>query len=264
VNCTTTGRLLAGRWPMAALAIGQLAAAVVRSGSGRGTGRGRGDRPRQRQAPLRLPLPAAVAVISLVLEVRHGRTVQRVVADLEHRGRTDALTRLGNRWAFDDDLAGRLRSTATSGPRRRGDPETATLLLADIDHFKRYNDRHGHPAGDDALVRVAAAMRSACRGGDGIYRLGGEEFAVLLTADHLEAVLIADRIRQAVASATGGALTVSLGVATAETDGKQALVARADRALYEAKNRGRNCISTRVPGATVRGPAVGGPFPNHG
>ncbi|MCF6506567.1 GGDEF domain-containing protein [Blastococcus sp. MG754426] len=262
MNRTATARLVGGRWPMAALAIGQLVVAAARPGGGPGARTGRGDRPRQRQVPLRLSLPATVALVSLVLEVRHGRAVQRVIAELEHRGHTDALTGLGNRWAFDDDLAGRLSSTATSR-RRRCDPEPATLLLVDIDHFKRYNDRHGHPAGDQALVRVAAAIRGVCRRGDGIYRLGGEEFAVLLTADHREAVVVADRIRQAVTSATGGALTVSLGVAGAETDGPQALIARADRGLYEAKSRGRNRISVQVPEATGPGPALETSSPSH-
>lgn len=250
---------------MAALALAHMAVAVTRSRSiNRGTAGRRGLRHRRRHARLRLPPPATLALVALALELRHARVVQRVVAELEYRGRTDALTGLGNRWAFDDDLAGRLRSTSISRMRRRWDPEPATLLLADIDHFKRYNDRYGHPTGDEALVRVAGAMREACRVGDGIYRLGGEEFAILLTADHHEALLIADRIRRTVASAMGGALTVSLGVATADADGEQALVARADRALYEAKSRGRNRVSTRMRNATVRGSAVGQPPSHHG
>jgi diguanylate cyclase (GGDEF)-like protein len=195
--------------------------------------------------------------MGLVLEIWYARVTRRVISDLECRGRTDALTGLGNRWAFDDDLDSRLRSSSATIRRRRSDPESTALLLADIDYFKRYNDRYGHPAGDEALVRVAGAMQRACRGGDGIHPIGGEEFAVILSADHGEILVIADRIRRAVVQDTGGELSVSLGVATARADTVDTLVARADGALYEAKNRGRNCISSQVHGPWTSSPAVG-------
>jgi diguanylate cyclase (GGDEF)-like protein len=177
-----------------------------------------------------------------VLELHHARQAERLIAHLQHRSRTDPLTGLGNRWAFDADLAGRLTST-TSGSRRE-DPVPTSLLIADIDHFKPYNDRHGHPAGDDSLARVARAIQHACRRGDGVHRIGGEEFAVVLTADHGESLVIAERIRRAVACATDGQLTISLGVATARTDDAETLIGEADRALYRAKARGRNCIDS--------------------
>ena len=130
---------------------------------------------------------------------------------------------------------------------------TVCLLMLDIDHFKKINDAHGHQAGDVALRAVAEACRTALRTCDEIGRLGGEEFAVMLpetAMDHAEAA--AERIRRAVAElelplAGGGALamTVSIGVTQAapgELDVDQAL-ARADAALYRAKESGRNRVS---------------------
>ncbi|MCZ2837986.1 GGDEF domain-containing protein [Modestobacter sp. VKM Ac-2985] len=199
-------------------------------------------------APGRLAavLPGTAA---LVLLHRHTRRSRRVIEELERRCRTDALTGLGNRGAFDDDLRDRLQGIV--GRRRHADPVGVTLVLADIDHFKSYNDRHGHPAGDRALVRVARALQQACRSGDGVHRIGGEEFAVVLDADHASSLLIADRIRQFVSACTDDRLTVSIGVATAQHDDVEALIGQADRALYRAKSRGRNRIESH------RGPHPG-------
>ncbi|MCZ2805893.1 GGDEF domain-containing protein [Modestobacter sp. VKM Ac-2983] len=183
-------------------------------------------------------LPGTAA---LVLLHRHTRRSRRVIEELEQRCRTDALTGLGNRGAFDDDLRDRLQGMV--GRRRHGDPAGVTLVLADVDHFKSYNDRHGHPAGDRALARVARALQQACRSADGVHRIGGEEFAVVLDADHADSLLIADRIRQLVSASTDR-LTVSIGVATAQDGDAEALIGQADRALYRAKARGRNRIES--------------------
>jgi diguanylate cyclase (GGDEF)-like protein len=201
----------------------------------------RARRPLQRRGPLHPPLPAVAALVMLAFELHQARQAERLIAHLQHRSHTDPLTGLGNRWAFDADLASRLSTTSGA---RRSDPVRTSLLIADIDHFKPYNDRHGHPAGDDSLARVARAIQHACRRGDGVHRIGGEEFAVVLTADHHESLVIAERIRRAVVCATGGQLTVSLGVATAGTDDAETLIGEADRALYRAKARGRNCIDS--------------------
>ncbi|WP_164699771.1 GGDEF domain-containing protein [Modestobacter sp. KNN46-3] len=196
-------------------------------------------------------LPGTAA---LVLLHRHARRSRRVIEELERRCRTDALTGLGNRGAFDDDLRARLQGIA--GRRRLGDPAGVTLVLADIDHFKAYNDQHGHPAGDRALVCVARALERACRSVDGVHRIGGEEFAVVLSADHASSLLIADRIRRLVSASTADRLTVSLGVATAQHEDVEALIAQADRALYRAKARGRNRIeSHRGPRSEASAPA---------
>jgi diguanylate cyclase (GGDEF)-like protein len=209
--------------------------------------------PRRRQAPLRLSLPAGLSVLSLLLQLGHARRVERLVGELAHRSRTDPLTGLGNRGAFDDELAARLRASRAAVSRRRCDPAPTTLALIDIDHFKAYNDRYGHPAGDEALARVAAAIRTAARSGDGVHRIGGEEFAVLLAAGHGESLRVADRIRRTVADAGDGRITVSVGVATAVDEGAETLIGRADRALYRAKERGRNCVDSHHTGPVPAG-----------
>jgi diguanylate cyclase (GGDEF)-like protein len=120
--------------------------------------------------------------------------------------------------------------------------------MVDIDHFKSYNDRHGHQRGDELLQTVADAISAAVRDGDVVYRYGGEEFSVLLPGtDVATAASVAERVRTAVATATSGfaePVTVSVGVAAeaapiAPTD----LVERADTALYAAKQDGRDRIA---------------------
>jgi diguanylate cyclase (GGDEF)-like protein len=123
------------------------------------------------------------------------------------------------------------------------------VILLDLDHFKAVNDEHGHPVGDAVLKQFAAVARGALRESDVVYRYGGEEFAVLLPHTPLEGALIAARrvVRAAAESAmeVGSrrlTVTVSAGVACLPGGQPDAgdLVAAADRALYEAKRRGRN------------------------
>jgi diguanylate cyclase (GGDEF)-like protein len=164
---------------------------------------------------------------------------------------TDGLTGIANRRFFD------LTFGAEWGRAVR-DGRTMSLLLIDIDHFKTFNDRFGHQAGDDCLRHVAACIRRhIARPGDCAARYGGEEFAVILpNTDTAGAVALAERIRAAVQAlcipaAAGGVVTISAGVAC--TDGAQAgldpaeLVAVADRCLYRAKREGRNRV--RAEGA---------------
>jgi diguanylate cyclase (GGDEF)-like protein len=166
--------------------------------------------------------------------------------DLSVLSQTDALTGLANRRAFDLGLAEEV-SRAT----RHGVP--LALLLVDIDHFKRYNDQYGHPAGDECLRRVAAVLREcAARPADLVARLGGEEFALLLPHQSSDGALaLAERCVQAIdaaAIAHGSSpvapfITVSVGVAQLRSDAAQdpaALLAAADAALYQAKQRGRH------------------------
>lgn len=161
---------------------------------------------------------------------------------LDDLARTDALTGLRNRRSMDERLNEALQRQARSGG-------AASVVMLDIDHFKQVNDRHGHPAGDTVLRALAQSIRAEVREVDAAGRYGGEEFLVLLPGtDTGGALLFAERLRRRVAAlrvpVDGGdiAITISLGVAAhaAPTEGAPAWLARADRALYQAKRGGRN------------------------
>jgi diguanylate cyclase (GGDEF)-like protein len=153
--------------------------------------------------------------------------------ELTITARTDALTGLLNHTAFQERLAAELDLAAGSGT-------TLALIALDIDHFKAVNDRHGHAAGDAALVEVAEALRSVVRPGDVCGRIGGDEFMLALPgASPRAAQHVADRARLAL---TGTAVTVSAGIAVFPdhaTD-RTALMHFADAAMYASKQRGRN------------------------
>jgi diguanylate cyclase (GGDEF)-like protein len=146
------------------------------------------------------------------------------------------LTRLLGHRAFQEALDERLR---VDGP----DP-TFTLATIDIDDFKLVNDAHGHPAGDEALCHVADALRRSVRDQDTVFRVGGEEFAVLLPGlVARDALPVAERLRAAVAGAPfSPALRVSIGLASWPQDApdRDALLRRADAALYAAKRAGKD------------------------
>ncbi len=187
---------------------------------------------------------------------QHDRLLLDAVASANERldrlSRFDVLTDLPNRRHFDEFLRQTWRRCA-------GNRESVALLMIDVDHFKAYNDRHGHPAGDDCLQAVVGALKSRVRRpGDLLARYGGEEFvAVMPGASPSDAALVAEQLRRRVdelAHPHGGStvrphVTVSIGVATAQADDPQAspesLIADADAALYEAKARGRNSVMVR-------------------
>lgn len=152
----------------------------------------------------------------------------------------DDLTRLLNRGAFDTAL----RQVVLEAVQRR---EPLSLVFADIDHFKRVNDTRGHQAGDAVLLEVASRLVKVAEGKGRVYRYGGEELAILLS-NHSgeEALAVAERCRRRIEAepAAGVAVTMSFGVACVPdhaTDGDN-LLAAADRALYDAKDRGRNLV----------------------
>ena len=120
--------------------------------------------------------------------------------------------------------------------------ETLSVVVVDIDHFKRLNDTEGHAAGDMALQQIAYLIDGAVRDGDAAYRFGGEEFVILLPGTDLPgAMKLAERVRASVAERS--ALTVSCGVATRlPGESSTALLARADVALYAAKASGRDRV----------------------
>ncbi len=166
-------------------------------------------------------------------------TVQRLAA-------TDGLTKIANRRTFEDNLEKEVaRATRSS--------EHLSLVMIDIDHFKRLNDEHGHQAGDEVLRNVAAALTIECRDFDTPARYGGEEFAVILPGcGPDEAFEIAERLRIAVAAAPSVVpITASAGVATypGHAGDADTLVRASDDALYQSKRDGRNrtSVSAGVP-----------------
>lgn len=177
------------------------------------------------------------------LEQSRSELAERMDELNEHRQQalTDQLTGLPNRRAFDS----RLRDTAEAWRKRQS---AATLLMIDVDHFKQFNDTHGHPAGDLALQTVAKALRSALRNHDHVARYGGEEFVAILPFTTLENALPAvNKALRAVNSTTintpSGNTNVTISVGVAEflpQEREEVLVERADQALYAAKEQGRN------------------------
>ena len=185
--------------------------------------------------------------------------IQRLKDDVEnlrHEAMTDALTGVANRKLFDEEIR---MSLAESMDRKT----PLTLLMIDIDHFKAFNDTHGHQVGDQVLRFVARILKSCVRGEDLTARYGGEEFAIVLRGTDLAGgVKAGDNIRNAVSKksvvnrATGkslGTITVSIGAAQFEAgESVEDLIERADEALYQAKHNGRNrveCAASRAPRA---------------
>ncbi|HEY3393826.1 MAG TPA: diguanylate cyclase [Lacipirellulaceae bacterium] len=172
------------------------------------------------------------------------------------RSLTDPLTGLPNRREFDN----RLEERMAAWKRRQ---EAFSLLIVDVDYFKKLNDQHGHLAGDQVLAAMGKALRTAIRREDAVARYGGEEFAILLPHTSLEqAVHVAQNVRDAVARISldhNGqqlAVTASAGLAAIQPDEQpELLIHRADAALYAAKGAGRNCAFLH-DGAICR-PAVG-------
>ena len=174
-----------------------------------------------------------------------GRSLTIANADLVLLARIDKLTGVYNRRHIEEQLDMQLHTAAREG-------SALSLLMIDVDHFKRVNDTEGHVVGDHALQSIATAIRLVIRPGDVLGRWGGEEFVVLLPATEGNAAReIADRVREAAAETpvTGRIgeplhLTISVGVAASQrTDIPSALIGRADAALYRAKDGGRNAVA---------------------
>jgi len=160
--------------------------------------------------------------------------------ELEHLAGTDPLTGAYNRRTFHEVL-----SKAISNAMRHD--HHFALLMIDVDHFKQVNDTFGHHAGDDVLRGLCDLLATSVRSSDQLFRVGGEEFCLLVTVtDEEDALKLAEKLQLAVAShrfARVGNITASFGIAHfMGSDTQESIYARADEAMYEAKRRGRNCI----------------------
>ncbi|HZC32291.1 MAG TPA: diguanylate cyclase [Candidatus Bathyarchaeia archaeon] len=231
---------LAVHCPIYSAASGTLACIPLRSGESVGAVHLYWARPRA----LPLELRAAVARITEHAALAIGN--RRMLAALHGQANTDPRTGLANSRAFDVAFEEMLAG--------RSDSEVMSVLMIDIDQFKLFNDRHGHPSGDEALRSFAGVLQSSMRDGDVAARYGGEEFAVLLPGvDQAAALMIAERIRArtestiiSLAPGLTDRITVSIGIATAPDQGTErvGLLRLADEALYQAKADGRNRVAT--------------------
>jgi diguanylate cyclase (GGDEF)-like protein len=193
-----------------------------------------------------------VLVVDGVDETEELRLLQAiadlVAATVEHReraqasaaeARLDPLTGLWNNRAFHERLDGAIKTAQASD-------DVLSIVVFDLDNFKQINDREGHLVGDRVLRDVGRVTLSTLRGNEDAYRLGGEEFAVLIAADKEGAALVADRLREALALRRRDERlpSISAGVATFPDDGRttEDLLHKADVALYAAKERGKNRV----------------------
>ena len=183
-----------------------------------------------------------------LLEMSDGLALANI--ELSQIANLDSLTGLANRRYLDNFIR-------TEISRSSRDHSSMCLLLADVDHFKPYNDNYGHLAGDDVLKQIAGAIKDTCkRSTDLVARYGGEEFAIVLSQTSLEnGILVAERVREAVEnmkiahkySSTSDNCTISLGIHSVVADkglSSDDIIKKADEALYRAKSSGRNQVKS--------------------
>ena len=201
-----------------------------------------------------LPRHCLIQVNDVSIAVARERLLREQAMVLRSQTFADGLTGIANRRHFDVAMEKEHRRAKRTGT-------TLSLLMIDIDHFKAYNDHYGHQKGDQCLIQVAAALSGMLkRPGDLMARYGGEEFAVILPDTDIEqASAMAEAIRaraqelalphERTTDATRQ-VTVSIGIATQKAGAPveiEALIGSADRALYQAKRNGRNCVAALQP-----------------
>ncbi len=204
--------------------------------------------------PVGFNVLAAMVVEMVMMSYALGLRIQdvRKEADqLAHLSITDGLTGLFNQRHFHQRVDEVVKQASAGG-------ESWACVMIDIDHFKQFNDRHGHPLGDKVLKRLGQIVTSNVRSQDLAFRVGGEEFALLIKAHSMsEALKIVERIRLSfeesrITTDGGEVLTCSLSAGVTmlgQEDSSKDLIDRADQALYSAKNAGRNCVLVREEAA---------------
>ena len=202
-------------------------------------------------------LCAKVRAMQRIIQMRTSlvvltRKLDTANQELRRLSSSDGLTGIANRRLFDHTLDLEWRRAKRSNGQ-------IALIMCDVDYFKKFNDTFGHQAGDDCLRQVAQTLQNTLeRGGDSVARYGGEEFAIILPNTTLDgARVVADKMRQAVSNlqlphplSPHRFVTLSLGVSSStpsEQDVSQTLIESADRALYAAKNGGRNRVGQSSP-----------------
>lgn len=186
--------------------------------------------------------PGQHGTVIIIRDLSDQQMLEEQLESLYYQTTLDPLTGIANRAHFDETLR-ELTADVT------GSATTFSLIICDIDHFKRVNDVHGHPAGDEALISFASILNSHSREGDLVARYGGEEFLLLaVNCDIATATQRAERIRSTLErtvlpSLAGQAVTASFGVTEFQSgDTAETVLARADRALLKAKDNGRNRV----------------------
>jgi diguanylate cyclase (GGDEF)-like protein len=191
--------------------------------------------------------------ISLLLTIVMISIIQNIIHGLQRRlleqAITDPLTGAFNR----RHMSARLREARATG---RPPALPSALLMMDIDHFKKINDEHGHDAGDAVLKGLVSVVRSRARKTDLLFRMGGEEFVLLLPdTTEADALNLADDVREAIATSPlleGHTVTVSIGVGPADPrDSVDSWLKGTDAAMYVAKESGRNRVARRTPAAAL-------------
>ena len=174
-----------------------------------------------------------------------GHAIEKALITLDHLATRDPMTGLNNRRSGEQIISNAHVNALSTNSRY-------SVLMVDIDHFKKVNDTYGHDVGDEAIKIVAGVLSNAVRGGDIACRWGGEEFLCILNgADKSTAISVAERIRTSVELAVvpvAGKVTVSIGVATCctATQDVAQIVKAADQGLYEAKQNGRNRVMSTI------------------